>query len=154
MNIHLVADRKYSFTAAFIKWTGCVHDAQIFSNSSINTKLRNGSIPKCNKVIMQSKPPVPVCILGDPAYLLLPFLMKKFANGGQNFYGFSLFSARMAIECSFGRLKARLGSIRRDMDINLNDLTYVIHAYLILHNFCEIRNEPISQQEVEIYNEV
>ena len=35
------------------------------------------------------------------------------------------------------------------MDINFNDLTHVIHACFILHNFCEIRNESISQQEVK-----
>ena len=55
----------------------------------------------------------------------------------------------MVIECSFGMLKARFGSLRRDMDINLNDLTHVIQACFILHNICEIRNESISQQEVE-----
>ena len=79
--------------------------------------------------------------------------MKEFANGEKNqseqFYGFLLSSDRMAIECSFGRLKARFGCLRRDMDINLNDLTHVIHACFILHNFCEIMNESISQQEVQ-----
>ena len=34
------------------------------------------------------------------------------------------------------------------MDINLNDLTHVIHACFVLHNFFEIRIESISQQEV------
>ena len=104
---------KYCFIDVSIKWPGCVHDAQVFSNSSISTKLRNGSIPKGEKVIVQNEPPVPVCILGDPPYPLLPFLIKKFANGGKNqseqFYGFRLSSARMVIECSFGRLKARFG---------------------------------------------
>ena len=79
--------------------------------------------------------------------------MKEFPNGRKSqselFYGFPLSSTRMVIECSFGRLKARFGCLRKDMDINLNDLTYVIHACFILHNFCEIRNESISQEKVE-----
>ena len=35
------------------------------------------------------------------------------------------------------------------MDINLNNLARVIHTCFILHNFSQIRNELISQQEVE-----
>ena len=35
------------------------------------------------------------------------------------------------------------------MDISLNYLIHVIHACFILHNFCEIGTESISQHEVE-----
>ena len=135
MNIQAVADRTYCFIDVSTKWSGCEHDAQVFSNSSINKKLRNGSIPRCEKVIVQNETPVPVCLLGYPTCPLLPFLMKEFANGEKNqseqFYGFRLSSARMVIECPFGRLKARFCCFRRDMDINLNDLTHAIHACCI-----------------------
>ena len=45
---------KYCFIEVSIEWPGCVHDTQVFWNSSIYTKLRNGSIPKCEKVIIQN----------------------------------------------------------------------------------------------------
>ena len=58
--------------------------------------------------------------------------MKEFVSGEKNeeeqFFGYRLSSARMIIERSFGRLKARFACLRRDMDINLDDLTYVIHS--------------------------
>ena len=83
--------------------------ARLFSNSSLNFKFRDGTIPACEKVIVEGRPPVPLCILGDPAYPLLPFLMKEFASSGENeqeqFFGYRLSSARMVIECAFGRLK-------------------------------------------------
>ena len=34
------------------------------------------------------------------------------------------------------------------MDINLDDLTYVIHSCFILHNFFEIHKEQINPQYV------
>ena len=42
--------------------------------------------------------------------------MKEYASGGktpdEQFFGLQLSSARMVIECTFGRLKARFGCLR------------------------------------------
>ena len=56
----------------------------------------------------------------------------------------------MVIECAFGRLKARFGCLRRNMDIRLEELPVVIHSCFILHNFCESKNEPINQHRVAV----
>lgn len=137
-----------SFFDVVIQWPGSVHDARMFSNSSLNLHFRNGTIPPCERDIVESEQPVGVCILGD-----LPFLMKEFANGGKNleeqFFGYGLSSARMVIECAFGRLKARFGCLRRDVDINLAELPYIIHACFILHNFCKLRKESVNEQKVQ-----
>ena len=53
----------------------------------------------------------------------------------------------MIIECSLGRLRARFGALRRAMDINLDDLLYVIYACFIQDNFCEHNNETISEDK-------
>ena len=34
------------------------------------------------------------------------------------------------------------------MDINLSDLPKVIYACFVLHNFCEVNKEPISDERV------
>ena len=143
LNIQAVADHRYCFTDVLIKWLGSVHDARIFSNYTITFE----------KVIVQDEPPVPICLLGGPAYPLLPFLMKEFTNGGKSqadaFFRFRLSSARMVIECAFGRLKAHFGCLRRDMDINLKELPNIINSYFVLKNFCEERKEPINGKRVE-----
>ena len=54
----------------------------------------------------------------------------------------------MVIECAFGRLKARFGSLKRAMDLNINDISSVIYACFVLHNFCELHNETIGEDKV------
>ena len=66
-----------------IRWPGIVHDARVFANSSVNYALRDGVIPRCPAVIVENMPEVPICILGDPACPLLPYLMKEFFCGGK-----------------------------------------------------------------------
>ena len=74
--------------------------------------------------------------------------MKEFANGGrtpeEQFFGYRLSSASMVIECVFGCLKARFGCLRRDMDINIGYLPYVIHSCFVLHNFYKEINKEVT----------
>lgn len=83
----------------------------------------------------------------------MSYMMKEYAGGGstvqEQYFGLKLCSARFVIECAFGRLKARFGCLRRAMDINIDDLPHVIYACFVLHNFCEVNNESVSEERVQ-----
>ena len=76
MNVQALCDAKCIFMDVVIKWPGSAHDAKIFANSKVNQFLKDGTIPLCHRQICDED--VPVFILGDPAYPLMPYVMKVF----------------------------------------------------------------------------
>ena len=105
------ADSLGLFIGVNIGWPGKVHDAHFFSNSSFYNKFNTrGFLPDWTKDISGIE--APLLILGDPAYPLLPWLMKPFPNTGnltrqQQHFNYQQSRTRMVVENAFGRLKGR-----------------------------------------------
>ena len=91
-----------------------MHDARVLSNSEVYAKAESGTLMP-NHVRTFGGVPVPVVILGDPAYPLLPWLMKPYTGTGlsdkQKKYNTRLSRAHGVVECAFGRLKGRWRSL-------------------------------------------
>ena len=59
----------------------------------------------------------------------------------------SFSSARVVVECAFGRLKARFIFLKSQVDLDLQNAITAIHSCFILQNFWEMNNEVIDKQE-------
>ena len=76
-----VVDSQGCFIDVNIGWPGKVHDARVLANSTFYHKATSGNLlPDWKRVINHMHVDVPLLILGDPAYPLLPWLMKPFTD--------------------------------------------------------------------------
>ena len=105
-----MCDHKGQFIDVDIRWPGATHDANVFAYSSINAILQKRAQPFITKTLLPGRDKVGVLLLGDPAYPLLPYIMKEYANctsDAQIIFNQMLRDARNSVECAYGRLKAR-----------------------------------------------
>ena len=152
LNVQAVCDYRGRFIDVDCRWPGCVHDAKVFSNSTINHNMRNRKLPQTFNTLIPDHDKVPNYIIGDPAYPLTPYCMKEFdhcTTNAQVLFNNLLRSARHQIECAFGRLKARWSILTRKMDFNVEQVPTVIYACFVLHNFCESHGCSLDEDAVK-----
>ena len=143
LNVQAVCDYRGMFMDVECRWPGSVHDAKVFANSAISSKLRNEILPKTFQTLLPGEEKIPNYLIGDPAYPLTPYCIKEYdhcSNDEQVIFNSMLRSARNPIECAFGRLKARWGILTRKMDLKLKTVPIVIYSCFVLHNICEENN--------------
>ena len=143
-----LVDHQYQFMDIYIGWPGSVHDARILSNSSLFAKGEAGTLLPDSKRLLNGCN-VPLFVLGDPAYPLLPWLMKGYANSGtltvkQRSFNYRLSRARFVVENAFGRLKGRWRCLLKCNDTDISLLSNVIAACCTLHNLCEVHGDAFD----------
>ena len=77
--VQAVVNHNYLFTDLCIGWPGSVHDARVLANSGIYKKYYNKEILQGDELCVDGCE-IPVFLVGDSAYPLLPWLIKPFAT--------------------------------------------------------------------------
>lgn len=138
--LQAVVDSYLFFTDICVGWPGRVHDARVFANSLLFRRAQAlGSVFPDGRAEDINGLDVPVILLGDSAYPLLPWLMKPFPNTGdrdRQMFNYRLSSTRMVVERAFGQLKGRFRILNKQQDTQLENVCNIVAACCILHNYC------------------
>ena len=152
LNVQALCDHRGMFLDVEIMWPGSVHYARVYANSKLNKHFSEKTLPMTYRTLLPGTDRIPPLVLGDPAYPLLPNVMKEYgedAHDKKAIFNQILRTGRNQIECAFGRLKARWQILNRPMNIKLENVPTVIYTCFILHNFCELNGSPINQDYVD-----
>ena len=152
MLMQAVVDFRGIFMDVNIGWPGKVHDARVFVNSTLYQKACSGTmLPDWSRSLGGVS--VPLVILGDPAYPLLPWLMKPYLENASSTsqerkFNYRQSRARMVVENAFGRLKGRWRCIMKRADFHVSNVPSIIGSCVVLHNICEIYGDRCLQEWV------
>ena len=128
-----MCDHKGLFIDVDIRWPGTTHNAKVFAHSSINAILQKQAQPYLTMTLLPGRDKVGILLLRDPAYPLLPHVMKEYANctsDSQIIFNQMLCDARNSIECAYGRLKAKWLILTKQIRFKLEDGS--IHHFVLL----------------------
>lgn len=139
-----VVDYNYRFTNIVVGHAGKHHDAHVLRESSLYHKAcADELLPSWTENIDNTD--VPLFLIGDPAYHLLPWLMKAYPGNNlteeQKLFNYRLSRARMTIECAFGRLKGRWRCLLKRLYNDITSVSEIVKSCCTLHNICEIHGD-------------
>uniref|UniRef100_K7EZC1 DDE Tnp4 domain-containing protein n=1 Tax=Pelodiscus sinensis TaxID=13735 RepID=K7EZC1_PELSI len=143
MVLQALVDHRGQFSDICVGWSGRAHDARIFRNSYLYRRLQAGTFFP-HRQFAVGDVHMPVCIVADAAYPLMPWLMKPYTgqlDASKEQFNARLNRARNQVECAFGRLKGRFRCLLTRLDMGETNIPEVVAACCVLHNLVERKGE-------------
>ena len=147
INIQAICDCNRRFVYVDIKWPGSLYNARVFAGSQLQKGYTKGKFKLYQEELTPGDKLIPQILLGNPAYPLLPYVMREQAvcqDNNEVMFNTVLRCVGIHIVRAFRRLQTRWRILLRPMDLKLEDIPNVVQVCFVLHNFCEERNiEPV-----------
>ena len=145
--LQAIVDHQYLLEDIYIGWPVSVHDARVLSH--FYRKVMNKQLLHIHSQNINGKQ-VPPFLLGDSAYPLNTWLIKPFSQTAsltraQQNFNYRLSHARIVVENTFGRLKARWRRLMKQNDMEIANVPNIIAACCVLHNMCEIHGDTFNE---------
>lgn len=75
-----------------------------------------------------------------------PYPFRADATEKEKNFNYALSKNRRVVENAFGHLKARFRRVGKGIDNHIDNVTLIIKACCVLHNFLNNQNDAINQQ--------
>ncbi|XP_030042759.1 protein ANTAGONIST OF LIKE HETEROCHROMATIN PROTEIN 1 [Microcaecilia unicolor] len=149
--LQAVVDHQFCFWDLNVGCPGKISHARVLANSELYDRASRGVLfPAASKNIAGVD--VPIYLLGDSAYPLLPWLMTPFLGvpgvltSEQHSFNERLATARLLAEVAFTRLKGRWRCLMKHNDMDVAFLPTLIAACCTLHNICELHGDQFNPE--------
>ncbi len=100
---------------------------------------------------------VPIMLLGDPAYPLHSWLLKRYTDTGtltdEQRYFKRRSRARMTVECAFGQLKGQWRCQGKRLDVDISTVLVIISVCCTVHNACEKHGEAYEESDWAVFQD-
>ena len=134
------------------KWPGSAHDRRIFQNSSLKRRWRMVQYRYTQNALLQTEIQYLSFLLADPAYPLVPYVMKEFLGSEKNhrerFFSFKFSSVRIAIENAFGQFKGRFGCLRTSYGYWYQRITPSYYGFFCLTQLLWYEKEKVPEPNI------
>uniref|UniRef100_K7G4U2 DDE Tnp4 domain-containing protein n=1 Tax=Pelodiscus sinensis TaxID=13735 RepID=K7G4U2_PELSI len=141
--LQALVDHHGRFLDIYAGWSGRAHDTHILRNSSLLERLEASTyFPQRGFTV--GDVPMPMYIVGDVAYPLLPWLMRPYTgrlDHNQAWFNDRLNRAHNQVECTFGPLKAQFRCLLTRLEMGEQNVPEVVAMCCVLHNLVEQRGE-------------
>ncbi|PSS17584.1 Nuclease [Actinidia chinensis var. chinensis] len=128
-----VVNPKGVFTDVCIGWPGSMPDDQVLEKSALYQRSRGGLLKG-------------VWIVGSCGYPLMDWVLVPYTQQHltwtQHAFNEKIWEIQRVSKEAFARLKGRWTCLQKRTEVKLQDLPVVLGACCVLHNICEMENEP------------